>query len=312
MPACYLNEIPALGQELDFEEGLPNDDHPGKATESMGPGIHRPSISMEINVESSSDMSFYDTEPDSFAIFRSYYVQPPSFISNITLDSVCNSPHFNVPSRMKKWWLGITKSASLPSDTNITGTALRQDIISAVNNTYFQPFENPSSYHLMNWGKTLGELDRLVQDVLLKPDFNCEDLENFCANRESQRVDMIKDQVLANSLFQAADGWYKVNISLPVPFERCEYHTIADIPIFKVESLMYRRILQVLHTALQDFPPQMIFTYNHLNSTGYMTMIPTTLNASIRSCTTQMHSSMNTSPSGINTRQRRRKSLSWR
>ncbi|KIL57074.1 hypothetical protein M378DRAFT_33014, partial [Amanita muscaria Koide BX008] len=94
---------------------------------------------------------------------------------------------------------------------------------------YFHPFPNASSYHLMNWfysesnSKTLGQLDRLVQQVILKPDFKCEDLIKFHANRESQRLDVLKDKVLADSLFQAADGWYKINLSIPVPFENAKY-----------------------------------------------------------------------------------------
>ncbi|KIL64223.1 hypothetical protein M378DRAFT_78516 [Amanita muscaria Koide BX008] len=130
-----------------------------------------------------------------------------------------------------------------------------------VNHSYFQPFENPSSYLLMKWfysgsnAKTLAEMDRLVQEVLLKPDFNRVDLANFRAKRESQRVDVIKDKGLADSLFQATDGWYKINISLPVPFERIKYSSISQVPIFTVESLVYRRPLQVLSAALQDASP---------------------------------------------------------
>jgi len=48
--------------------------------------------------------------------------------------------------------------------------------ITNLKENYFRPFENATSYLLMRWfyngnTKTLEDLDRLVKDVLLKPDF---------------------------------------------------------------------------------------------------------------------------------------------
>ena len=114
----------------------------------------------------------------------------------------------------------------------------------------------------MNWFysgsnmKTLAELDRLVQEVLLKPDFIREDLASFRAVRESQRMDVIKDKSLADSLFQASDGWYKVAINIPVPFECVRHDSMLDVPIFRVESLIFRRPMEVVKAALQDALPQ--------------------------------------------------------
>jgi len=57
------------------------------------------------------------------------------------------------------------------------------------------PFPNMTIYRLMNWlytgspEKTLEELDRLIHDVFLAPDFNVEDLREFCAEREAARWD---------------------------------------------------------------------------------------------------------------------------
>lgn len=233
----------------ELEQGEPEDDGQG--------------ICMDIDDEMSSNFSFYDTDIDSFGVFRSYFAQHPSFTSAITLESLCDSPHFNVPQKLKKWWSGITNSssASMILDPELPDEAWRQNIITTVNDSYFKPFDNPSSYLLMKWfysgsnAKSLAELDRLVQEVLVKPDFDRADLMNFRAKRESQRVDVIKDKVLADSLFQAADGWYKVNISLSVPFERVKHSSISQVPIFTVESLIYRRPLQVLLAALQDASP---------------------------------------------------------
>ena len=62
-------------------------------------------ISMEIDAElrsNTSHASIYDTEIDSFGIFRSYYRQQPSFTSEITMDLLCDSPRFAVQRKVRK------------------------------------------------------------------------------------------------------------------------------------------------------------------------------------------------------------------
>lgn len=224
-------------------------------------------ISMEIDAElrsNTSHASIYDTEIDSFGIFRSYYRQQPSFTSEITMDLLCDSPRFAVQRKVRKWWSGIARSLPLDSESHTEDTDRQWDaaVMNTIKETYFQPFENATSFLLMNWFysgsnmKTLAELDRLVQDVLLKPDFNHEHLLSFRAARESQRVDAIKDKSLADSLFQAADGWYKVAINIPVPFERVQHDSWSDVPMFRVESLFFRRPIEVIKAALQEALPE--------------------------------------------------------
>ena len=223
-----------------------------------------PSAAMEIDVESCSNAShtsIYDTEINSFGVFCSYYRQQPSFTSEISLDSLCDAPNFGVQRRVKKWWSGITRS--LPSDSAADADQQREAAaVTNIKENYFQPFENATSFLLMNWFysgsnmKTLAELDRLVKEVLLKPDYIRDDLLSFRAAQESQRVDVIKDKSLADSLFQAADGWYKVAINIPVPFERVRYDSMSDVPMFRVESLFFRRPIEVMKAALQEARPE--------------------------------------------------------
>ena len=153
--------------------------------------VHNSSTTMEVDADlepcsSTSQESIYDTDPDSFGTFRSYHLRPPSFTSDITLDSLCNSPNFAVQRKVKKWWSGI--ASSLP--TELTDGDVAEEMDAAIANlkqNYFRPFENATSYLLIRWfyrsgnSKTLLDLDRLVQDVLLKPDFKLEDLTNFRA-----------------------------------------------------------------------------------------------------------------------------------
>jgi hypothetical protein len=238
IPAHYWDEIPLVAELTpELEQGEPANN--GQATGIVEPGILDPiSVGMDVNGDPSSNISgtsFYDTDIDSF----------------------------NMPQKMKKWWSGITKSSSMSMilEPEQADEAWWQNIITNVNDSYFQPFKNPSSYLLMKWfysgsnAKTLVELDWLVQEVLLKPDFDHAELVNFHTKRESQCIDVIKDKSLANSLFQAADRWYKINISLPVPFECIKHSSISQVPIFTMESLIYQHPLQVLLAALQDASP---------------------------------------------------------
>lgn len=221
------------------------------------------SAAMEIDDELHSNAShdpIYDTETDSFRTFRSYFRQPPSFTSDVNLESLCDSPNFAIRRKVRSWWSGITRS--LPDELSEADVARKMDaVVANLKENYFRPFENATSYLLMRWFyngnmKTLEDLDRLVKEVLLKPDFSLKDLQMFRAVRESQRVDVIKDKALADSLFKAANGWYKVAINIPVPFERVKHNSMSDVPLFKIESLFYRWPIEVVKAALQDASPE--------------------------------------------------------
>jgi hypothetical protein len=61
-----------------------------------------------------SQVSIYDTDPDSFGTFCSYYLKLPSFTSDISLDSLCDFPNFAIQRKVKMWWSGIT--SALPTE----------------------------------------------------------------------------------------------------------------------------------------------------------------------------------------------------
>ena len=262
LPARFRDELPPVTVpellERDTDEGINRED------EITHANAHEASTAMEIDAElrsNASQHSIYDTDVDSFGIFRSFYRQPPSFTSNVNLDSLCDSPNFAIQRKVRNWWSGITRS--LPLELSAAEITEKLGVaVATLKENYFRPFMNASSYHLIHWfyngtkTKTLEDLDRLVQNVLLKPDFVLEDLKKFRAARESQRVDVIKDEALADSLFQASDGWYKVAMNIPVPFEHFAYNSIADIPLFKVESLFFQRPIEVVKAALQDALPE--------------------------------------------------------
>jgi hypothetical protein len=101
---------------------------------------------------------------------------------------------------------------------------------------------NQSVELLMNWKdsgpstKSDGEINRLVDEVLLDPNFNLEDLRGFKAARENRRTDMADEKSLFLDSFQTAT----VEIEVPSGSK--------DVPPakFSIPGLRYRKIPAVI------------------------------------------------------------------
>ena len=82
------------------------------------------------------------------------------------------------------------------------------------------PWRNMSIWRLMRWAftgsrdKSLSEANKLVQDVLLAPDFSLEELEGFDAHTESMRMEQ---QASATGDFFGKDQWRQTTVDIPVP-----------------------------------------------------------------------------------------------
>ena len=97
LPACYRDELPPVTvpelPEGDTDEGINGED------ETTHANAHDASMAMDIDAElhsNASQHSIYDTDVDLFGIFCSFYRHPPSFMSNVNLDSLCDSPNFAI------------------------------------------------------------------------------------------------------------------------------------------------------------------------------------------------------------------------
>ncbi|KAF5382541.1 hypothetical protein D9615_002821 [Tricholomella constricta] len=113
------------------------------------------------------------------------------------------------------------------------------------------PFRNMSIYRLMTYfnsgsiTKSAGEANRLVEDVLLAPDFTTEDLRAFNAHQENQRLDdAISDP--ESSPFLREFSSHSINIDVPSGRK--------DIPPskFLVPGLLYRKVTSVIKAAFRD------------------------------------------------------------
>jgi len=88
---------------------------------------------------------------------------------------------------------------------------------------------------------------------LLAPDFDLNDLKKFSAAREVGRLDFHHDT--SSSIFSEHDGWIETSVSIPVPIEKganMPKMSEATAPRFLTEGLYYRKITEVIKSALKE------------------------------------------------------------
>ena len=101
---------------------------------------------------------------------------------------------------------------------------------------------------LMEWSytgsniKSNGEIQRLVDDVLLSSEFDPRDLRGFDVSRETARLDNM----------DSVDGWHRVTLSIPVPKAKVKYRSEQDAPRFLINDVYHRRLLDVIKEAAAD------------------------------------------------------------
>ena len=89
------------------------------------------------------------------------------------LESHCDAPELAIGSHNcgGQWW---------------TGLGLSKPNLSLKKDSFFSPFLNAMVFHLMNWfysglptKKSIAELQSLVDNIILAPDFRVSDLDGF-------------------------------------------------------------------------------------------------------------------------------------
>ena len=129
----------------------------------------------------------YRTSPDSYGVLREYLHGKPSITPDelYTITGVSDSPY-----------LATDPEDSAPS-TSIFLSPLQSLYRAATSTTqtFFAPFRNASIYRLMTWfynssnTKSMTELNSLVKDVILAPDFKPEDFVGFSPSKERGVMD---------------------------------------------------------------------------------------------------------------------------
>jgi hypothetical protein len=174
----------------------------------------------------------FETDPDEFGLYRTYTTFPSTDPeADQTLADISETP------------LGPQQPNSPPSswwkDFRIAFHTVRENI--------YHPFRNATTFRLTNWfysgsnTKTVAEMDSLVQDVLLKEDFNVNDLRDFSMARELQRLDTPDGE----AIFPAEAGWKESSVYLRLPVNK-EKPGEKNAPKFEVGGVWHRNLLEVL------------------------------------------------------------------
>src|SRR6266568_2428157 len=148
------------------------------------------------------------TDPDKFGLFCIYRSYPTALPDeNLPLDDFCDAP-------------GLSVSAQPAHGRLWTCFGHFKPDISAprIMNNVFAPFLNTTIFRLMNWfyssaTKSIADLQALVDDVFLSPDFNLTDLKQFSAKQELRHMDgEIHTMESTSSPFSNENGWQQSTI----------------------------------------------------------------------------------------------------
>lgn len=98
--------------------------------------------------------------------------------------------------------------------------------------------------------KSLAELDRLVNDVILADDFQKDHLHGFRASREAKRLDNLEENPYTR--FSTEDGWIESQVEIALPADEFPLDSENDAPRFTISGLFYRPLLEVIKAAFQE------------------------------------------------------------
>jgi len=190
--------------------------------------------------------SVITTKPDEFGLYRVYESYPSSNPDNVQdFADRCDAPGLATVSKPNapKWWAGFGRT--IP------------DLARNAHNNVFAPFLNATVFRLMNWfysgspTKSVANLQSLVDDVLLAPDFKVSDLKDFNARRELRRLDGEANSDGASVHLKTQNAWRESTVKLKLPAEKvCQKE--ADAPILEIPGVYHRSLIEVITTALQD------------------------------------------------------------
>ncbi|TBU51185.1 hypothetical protein BD310DRAFT_786414, partial [Dichomitus squalens] len=97
--------------------------------------------------------------------------------------------------------------------------------------------------------KSAAELQRLVDDVLLDPRFEKDDLAGFSTAREKRRLDEHQTTLGA---FSVDDGWREIEVELHVPKERVQHEDERTTESFFVRGIWARNFTEVIKAGVRD------------------------------------------------------------
>jgi hypothetical protein len=235
------HSLSKLSQPLQALAVVPQQPAPA-IPESVVPDLPITSSSNPINAPS---QIYTTSSANDFGLFHSYLTVPLRDLeAELGLDNITDAPTFAVAhsENQQPWW-GVFGCTSLQQSAQ----------------KFSAPFLNATVFHLMSWFysgssmKLLGELDRLVNDVLLAKDFSTEDLHGFSAVRESQCIDNWEDLPVSEGLFPTNDGWQELSVHIQVLGEEASQAQPENLALeFEISQIFHRSLTEIISTTFQS------------------------------------------------------------
>ena len=146
----------------------------------------------------------YEMKPNGFGLYRSYSVYP-QYDPDITqqIDDLCDA-------------LGLLVEPGDGTKGYLQGLAPDIVDMDSEKQPFYAPFLNPTVFHIMEWFyncsimKSVSQLTSLVDDVLLAPDFNTMDLQDFNTIQELKCMDQSDDM----APFSGENGWFESSVKI--------------------------------------------------------------------------------------------------
>ncbi|KAF9550311.1 hypothetical protein CPC08DRAFT_755181 [Agrocybe pediades] len=216
----------------------------------------------------------YISEIDSFGMFRVYPFGRPVHNpdEHRLLSDLVESPTIarTNASSFRKWFSPFGSSKLGEEILASSNLEITPPTVPAL--LSFAPFLNISVFRLMTWFynssavKSYGQLDNLVNNVILAPDFKQEHFVGFSADREAKRMDRhlaastssgagtLESESSTSSTtlpLLAEDGWLEGSIFLAAPCDGyCQPENRA--PKLEIKGLYYRRLIPVIKAAFLE------------------------------------------------------------
>ena len=157
-----------------------------------------------------------------------------------TLNALSDSPNFTPDvqsTQARPWWSSLGSSLSVIKES-------------------FAPFLNASVFRLLNWHyngsnlKSLSQLDDLVNNVILQPDFSQEDFTGFSASCEAERLDHYAEN--PESPFSPKDGWIETSVAISIPADNVKHSSVEAAPKYEVPGLFYCPLIEIIKSSFQE------------------------------------------------------------
>ncbi len=187
---------------------------------------------------------YFDTTSTELGFFRRYHAKPMRGLhAEDTPDDFIDTPDVVAPKKA--------------SDKYSNPLRVFQNAVSACAQSvrdWHAPLRSATVFRLMGWAykgsnnKSQAEVQSLVDDVLLAPDFDREDLRGFSMVREEQRL----DEGILSAASLKAQGWIEETVYIPVPKDNICYASMEDVPRIGVPGALRRDLTAIWRAICED------------------------------------------------------------